>query len=116
MAVIKAKVVAREPTAAELNIALKKLQLKKNEMEFAVRHDELCSRAEVTRQWLKNAAEVRNIFINLPSRIRQALRLTLDQQGEIEAVVDSVMSENLNRHDDETPAKPKRVRRKPAAA
>jgi hypothetical protein len=112
-----AKVKAEILNQAELSRRLKEVQLKRAEMDFEKEHNRLVYRSTVEREMLKNAAEVRTIFINVPSRIRQALRLTLDQQSAMEAVVDAVMAENLNRRDDEEqPAKPKRIRRRPASA
>jgi hypothetical protein len=109
-------------TQAELNIAIKKVQLERQETELRVHKGELCSRAAVQSLMVRNGALVKNIFMSLAGRIRQELGLTLDQRDSIDKVIDSVMLENLNGSAltspevlngelDAAPVRPKRVRR-----
>jgi hypothetical protein len=118
---VKPKAKTAEPTQAELNLALKKIQLKRNEMELAVRQDELVLRSVFLARMLKNGAQFKSIFMALPSRIRQELHLTLDQQSAMDRVIDAVMAETLKRNEmeleegqEEQSIKAKRIRRKTA--
>jgi transcriptional regulator len=88
-------------TAAELNIELKKIQIEKNANALMLQKTELVYRSAVERMLVRNGAKVRNIFISLANRIRQELKLSLDQRDEIDKVIDAVMSENLHGTDDD---------------
>jgi phage terminase Nu1 subunit (DNA packaging protein) len=101
---------------------LKLVQIELKEIELQRLKGSLVYRDVVQAQMVRNGAKVKNIFASLASRIRQELGLTLDQMDAIDRVIDQVMVEYLNRHDDEDGTadaallKPKRVRRLPAAA
>ena len=80
---------------SEENKRLKVLQIEHREIELEKLKGSLILRSVVQNQMQKNAQEVRSMFITLPSRIRNNLHLTLDQQAFIEATIDTVMAEKL---------------------
>jgi hypothetical protein len=84
---------------SEENKKLKALQIEKREIELERLKNSLVLRSVVQDQFIKNAAEIRAVFMTLPSRIRGELKLTLNQQGEIEKVIDQVMTEQLKMKD-----------------
>jgi hypothetical protein len=72
---------------SEENKRLKVLQIERREIELEKLKGSLILRSVVQNQMQKNAQEVRSMFITLPSRIRNNLHLTLDQQALIEATM-----------------------------
>jgi hypothetical protein len=100
------------------NRELREVQLALKRIELEQKQGKLVFRSAVVAQMLANAAEIHAVFVGLPSRIRQALQLTLDEQSAIERVIDEVMADFQEGPDtqDAAPAeKLQKVRRKTAS-
>jgi hypothetical protein len=77
------------------NHSLKSVQLAIKRIELEKLKETIVSRAVVNASMQEHAAMVRSMFMSLPARIRQSLKLTMNQQNQIEGVVDALMAEAL---------------------